>query len=131
MSEARKRIMERRKARAASGGAVNESQLPKRASALRDRIKEKLALKESTATKPADHAIVADIAAIMERRKARAASGGAVNESQLPKRASALRDRIKEKLALKESTATKPADHAIVADIAAIMDSASIFSHGF
>lgn len=68
---------------------------------------------------------------IMERRKARAASGGAVNESQLPKRASALRDRIKEKLALKESTATKPADHAIVADIAAIMDSASIFSHGF
>ena len=131
VSEARKRIMERRKARAASGGAVNESQLPKRASALRDRIKEKLALKESTATKPADHAIVADIAAIMERRKARAASGGAVNESQLPKRASALRDRIKEKLALKESTATKPADHAIVADIAAIMDSASIFSHGF
>lgn len=68
---------------------------------------------------------------IMERRKARAASGDEVNESQLPKRASALRDRIKEKLALKESTATKPADHALVADIAAIMDSASIFSHGF
>lgn len=68
---------------------------------------------------------------IMERRKARAASGNEVNESQLSKRASALRDRIKEKLALKESTATKPADHAIVADIAAIMDSASIFSHGF
>lgn len=68
---------------------------------------------------------------IMERRKARAASGGAVNESQLQKRASALRDRIKEKLALKESTATKPANHALVADIAAIMDSASIFSHGF
>lgn len=69
---------------------------------------------------------------IMERRKARAARGDEVNESpQLPKRASALRDRIKEKLALKESTATKPADHAIVADIAAIMDSASIFSHGF
>ena len=68
---------------------------------------------------------------IMERRKARAASGNEVNEAQLPKRASALRDRIKEKLALKESTATKPADHAIVADIAAIMDSASIFSHGF
>jgi hypothetical protein len=68
---------------------------------------------------------------IMERRKARAASGDEVNESQLPKRASALRDRIKEKLALKESTATKPADHAIVADIAAIMDSASLFSHGF
>jgi hypothetical protein len=68
---------------------------------------------------------------IMERRKARAASGNEVNEAQLPKRASALRDRIKEKLALKESTATKPADHAIVADIAAIMDSASLFSHGF
>jgi len=68
---------------------------------------------------------------IMERRKARAGGGDEVNESQLSKRASALRDRIKEKLALKESTATKPADHAIVADIAAIMDSASIFSHGF
>lgn len=68
---------------------------------------------------------------IMERRKARAATGDEVNESQLPKRASALRDRIKEKLALKESTATKPADHALVADIAAIMDSVSIFSHGF
>lgn len=68
---------------------------------------------------------------IMERRKARAASGDEVNESQLSKRASTLRDRIKEKLALKESTATKPADHAIVADIAALMDSASLFSHGF
>ena len=85
----------------------------------------------AAATAAADTEVSEARKRIMERRKARAASGDEVNEAQLPKRASALRDRIKEKLALKESTATKPADHTIVADIAAIMDSASIFSHGF
>ena len=120
--------------RAARAGAkeVTESEEDEEAiKAIRAAFAAKRKARAASAAAAADTEVSEARKRIMERRKARAATGGEVNESQLPKRASALRDRIKEKLALKESTATKPADHAIVADIAAIMDSASIFSHGF